>query len=221
MRSFLREACSLLLVVSCANAEPSGNALGERQQGTVLAMECTDFDFVVEILDQQARMKLPDFTGSIPRVPSASGNKYQGNNITFWMKGQDAVLEYGNKSYKDCRNNSQRAVWEAARLRGVDFMAMGNEPGWSMEIAGNSVLLVSDYGSSRYRIDNAERTTDQQARATVYRGHDQGKEIGVTLESKACNDTMADTSYETTVTVRLGEQTLYGCGRALNRATPD
>jgi putative lipoprotein len=209
------------LIVSCANAEPPGNASGERQQVTVLAMECADFDFVVEILDRQARIMLPDFTGSIPQVASASGNKYQGNNITFWIKGQDAVLEYGNKSYKDCRNNSQRAVWEAARLSGADFMAMGNEPGWSMEIAGNSVILVSDYGSSRYRIDNAERITDAQAQATVYRGHDQGKEISVTLESKHCNDTMADTSYDTTVTVRLGDKILYGCGRALNRATPD
>lgn len=221
MRSLFREACSLLLLISCANAESPGRAGDERQQGTVLAIECEDLDFVVEILDGQARMMLPDFAGIIPQIPSASGNKYEGNNITFWMKGQDAMLAYGNQSYKDCRNNAQRAVWEAARLRGTDFMAMGNEPGWSMEITGNSVLLTSDYGSSRYRIANAERETDEAAQTTVYRGSDQGKDISVTLESKTCNDTMADASYETTVTVQLGEQTLYGCGNALNPAKAD
>ncbi len=217
MRSLLRGAFSLLLVVSCASAnEPAASSGAGQRQGTVLAIECTDLDFVVEIVGQQARLVMPEFTGSIPQIPSASGNKYQGNNITFWMKGQDAVLEYGNKSYKDCRNNTQRAVWEAARLRGIEFMAMGNEPGWTLEITGNSLLLVGDYGNSRYSIANAERQTDAQARTTVYHGADQGKAISVTLEAKSCNDTMADRSYETTVTARIGEQTLYGCGNTLN-----
>ncbi len=216
MKSLLNGACALSLLISAANAEPPASTVAPQEQGTVLAIECDDLDFVVEIMEQQAWLFLPEFSGSIPQVPSASGNKYEGNNITFWMKGQDAILNYGKQSYEGCRNNPQRAVWEAAKLRGVDFMAQGNEPGWSLEITDNTLLLVSDYGNEQYRIDNAERQTDEQARTTVYRGTDGETEISVMLELKACSDTMVDSSYETTVTVHLGEQTLRGCGSALH-----
>lgn len=221
MRLLYRVGCPLLLVISCANAETPDETGTEQQRNKVLAMECTDFDFVAEILDQEARLELPEFTGVIPQVAAASGTKYQGNNITFWLKGQEATLQYGNNSHKDCRNNSRRAVWEKARLRGIDFMAMGNEPGWTLEITSNSLLLVSDYGNSRYYIANAEREADAQTQSTVYRGTDQGKAIQVTLKTETCNDTMADASYQTSVKIKLGEQTLQGCGETLSQGIPD
>jgi uncharacterized membrane protein len=216
MKLLLNRAFVLSLLVSAANGESPSSSTAQQQQDTVLAIECEDFDFVVEIGEQQAWLFLPEFSGSIPQVSSASGNKYEGNNITFWMKGQDAILNYGKQSYEGCRNNPQRAVWEAAKLRGVGFMAKGNEPGWSLEITDNTLVLVSDYGNKQYQIDNAERQTNVQARTTVYRGTDGETEISVKLEARACSDTMADSSYETTVTVQLGEQTLRGCGSALH-----
>ncbi len=216
MKLLLNGTCVLALLIATANAEPPASTAAQQQQGTVLAIECEDLDFVVEIMEQRAWLFLPEFSGSIPQVASASGNKYEGNNITFWMKGQDAILNYGKQSYEGCRNNPQRAVWEAAKLRGVDFMAKGNEPGWSLEITDNTLVLVSDYGNKQYRIDNAQRKTDEQARTTVYQGSDGETDISVTLELKPCSDTMVDSSYETTVTAQVGEQTLRGCGSALH-----
>lgn len=216
MKLSIKGATVLLLLAASANAELPTDTSAPRQQGDVLAIQCDDLEFVVEILDQQAWLFLPEFSGSIPQVPSASGNKYEGNNITFWMKGQEAMLNYGKQSYSGCRNNPQRAVWEAAKLRAVDFMAMGNEPGWSLEITDATLALVSDYGNKQYQINNAERQIDEQARTTVYRGTDKETVISVTLEAKPCADTMVDRSYETTVTVQVGEQTLHGCGSALH-----
>ena len=40
-------------------------------------------------------------------------------------------------------------------------------------------------------------------------------ETGIIIEGKPCTDSMSGESFQTTVTLRLGEQTLEGCGRAL------
>ncbi len=39
------------------------------------------------------------------------------------------------------------SVWHRAKLRGVAFRAIGQEPGWLLEITnGTEILLVTDYG---------------------------------------------------------------------------
>ena len=43
-----------------------------------------------------------------------------------------------------------RDVWHAAKLRGVAFRAIGQEPGWLLEMStGDKILLVTDYGQTR------------------------------------------------------------------------
>jgi len=40
-------------------------------------------------------------------------------------------------------------VWQQAKLRGVSFRAIGQEPGWLLEITDSSeILLVTDYGKA-------------------------------------------------------------------------
>lgn len=179
-------------------------------------MECSDFSFVVEIKGDDAWLFLPDYSGPIPRVSSASGTKYQGNNITFWSKGDEASLDYGKNRYDGCRNNPARAVWEAAKLRGVDFRATGNEPGWVLEISGDSLSLQTNYGENHYQFPSAERTTDTATGQTSYLASNDNTHIEVTLEGKSCQDTMADTVFETSVTIQLDERKLSGCGKALH-----
>ena len=54
MKSLLNGACVLSLLISAANAEAPADTAAKQEQGTVLAIECEDLDFVVEIGDQQA-----------------------------------------------------------------------------------------------------------------------------------------------------------------------
>ena len=185
-------------------------------QGAVMAMECGNFSFVVELKDDDAWLFLPDYSGPIPRVSSASGTKYQGNNITFWNKGDEATLDYGKNSYAGCLNNPAAAVWEAAKLRGLDFRAIGNEPGWVLEISGDSLSLQTNYGEDHYQFAAAERKTNPEARQTIYAASSGDTHIEVTLQGNSCQDTMADTEYETSVTIRLDERKLIGCGKALH-----
>lgn len=197
-------------------AEEAPIAEDAPSHGKVMAMECDDFSFVVDIKGDDAWLFLPDYSGPIPRVTSASGTKYQGNNITFWSKGDEASLDYGKNSYAGCRNNPALAVWEGAKLRGVDFRATGNEPGWVLEIQGDKLSLQTNYGENHHEFTAAERISDPETKQTSYRASSGDTQIEVTLEGKTCQDTMADTSFETSVSIQLDERKLSGCGKALH-----
>ena len=104
-------------------------------------------------------------------------------------------------------------VWHAAKLRGVAFRAIGQEPGWLLEITnGEEILLVTDYGQNRNAYPYVEPQEDKAARKTVFPVDDTTR---VLIEGKPCTDSMSGESFEVTVTVTLGEKTLQGCGRAL------
>lgn len=54
----------------------------------------------------------------LPRVPTASGERYADSGVSVWNKGQEATLDLNGRNYA-CVENRQRAVIEDARFRGV------------------------------------------------------------------------------------------------------
>ncbi len=106
-------------------------------------------------------------------------------------------------------------VWHKAKLRGVSFRAIGQEPGWLLEITtGTEILLVTDYGETRTTYPYAEPEVDAENRRTRHLTGD--GDVEVLLEGKDCQDVMSGDHFAVTVTVRLGERRLAGCGRALH-----
>ena len=104
-------------------------------------------------------------------------------------------------------------VWHAAKLRGVAFRAIGQEPGWLLEIInGEEILIVTDYGKNRRSLPWVEPQEDKAARKTVFPVDDTTR---VLIEGKPCTDSMSGEAFEVTVTLTLGNNTLKGCGRAL------
>jgi uncharacterized membrane protein len=104
-------------------------------------------------------------------------------------------------------------VWHAAKLRGVAFRAIGQEPGWLLEITnGEEILIVTNYGQDKESHPYVEPQVDQAARKTVYPVNDS---TSVLIEGEPCTDSMSGESFRTTVTVTLGGKAYAGCGRAL------
>ena len=104
-------------------------------------------------------------------------------------------------------------VWHAAKLRGVAFRAIGQEPGWLLEITnGEEILLLTDYGKNKQSYPYVEPREDKVSRKTVFPVDDS---TSILIEGKPCTDSMSGESFEVTVTVTQGEKTLKGCGRAL------
>jgi uncharacterized membrane protein len=180
--------------------------------------ECSDgYGFTARIEEGRAWLFLPNQTVNLPPVHSGSVAEYREGSIMFRIKGDKASLEVGETRHMDCTNNRAKAIWEDAKLRGVDFRARGNEPGWHMEItAGKKILFVGDYGSSKYAFDTPEPLTDEQERTTAYRVQDARHDLSILIQGRPCQDTMSGESFDVTVTVILDGKEYRGCGKALH-----
>jgi uncharacterized membrane protein/membrane-bound inhibitor of C-type lysozyme len=181
--------------------------------------ECEDkYSFVARHENQVVWLFLPHKTVNLHQAPSDSGLKFCDGKNTFWLENNNATLAYGNEYYQDCPNNRARAIWEHAKLNGVDFRAVGNEPGWYMEIyESNKLLFVADYGEVRY--DDfylPEPEVFPHARKTIYIFAIDEHELEITIEGKLCHDTMVEEQYESKVTVNLDGKKYHGCGKPLH-----
>lgn len=173
--------------------------------------------FAARIEGETAWLFLPGETVSLPYVAAASGAKYTDGESLFWSKGEEALLEWRGRRHSGCRNNRRAAIWEHAKLSGVDFRAVGQEPGWHLEIRrADTVVLVSDYGSVRHTFPWAEPLSEAGAARTTYWVQSGRDELKVVLQPGPCHDTMSGEQYETKVTVWLNGRELRGCGRALH-----
>lgn len=188
-------------------------------QAKTYVYECSDgYSFTASIDGEQAWLFLPKQTIELPRVPSASGIKYSQKQTTFWSKGLEARLESGTKVHTSCKNNRAKAIWEHAKLTGVDFRALGNEPSWVLEIVkGNTIIFSNFYAKIHmYVFQKTEPEVDQSARKTVYKVSNEGHVLTVTIIGTSCQDTMSGESFESRVIVELDDKLFNGCGKALH-----
>jgi uncharacterized membrane protein len=98
----------------------------------------------------------------------------------------------------------------------IGFRGRGNEPGWSVEIGQDNIVFITNYGSDRYQLPTPTPEVNTVERRTTYRTRRYGHELVVVLEAKQCQDTMADETFEMTVTVTLDGKSLNGCGTPLH-----
>lgn len=208
-------------LAGCTN-DPSGPHAPYATTGgadiLTFVFECADdFSFVARIEGDAAWLFLPGRTIKLPRAAAGSGSRFTNGSDRFGYEGDTAVIETGTIRHANCINNRARAIWEHAKLNGVDFRATGNEPGWYLEIANEQdILLVTDYGNNRYRFDSFTMTSDPHGRTTVYNAGTGDNQLEIVIEGMPCKDTMSGEAFQATVSVRLNDRRYSGCGRALH-----
>jgi len=215
--------CLLFFLSSCAAPPPEevaavdAESLQRGADAKTFVYECGgDYSFVARIEGEKAWLFLLGRTVPLPKVPSGSGAKYSNGQITLWSKGEEALMLFGERERYTCRNNRVRSVWEHAKFNGVSFRAVGNEPGWHLEIyMQERMVLVTDYGESSLEFAVPEPDTDQRARTTTYSIQDGEHDLTILIEGRPCQDTMSGEEFEAAVTVTLNGRTLSGCGRSL------
>ena len=117
----------------------------------------------------------------------------------------------------DCEHDRRASIWEHAKLNGVSFRAVGNEPGWVLEIReGDRLDLSYDYGQNQLSVPVSHRESDAAAGTTTYSGSADGLTIRVRLSGEGCSDTMSDETFPTRVEVEFDARKLTGCGRPLH-----
>lgn len=179
---------------------------------------CGDFDVRVRFESERAVLDLDGRTLVLPQTISASGARYAEGTTVFWNKGREATFNLDGREYA-CRELFD--PWRDAAARGVEFRAIGQEPGWFLEIDEAGALhLEYDYGAER--IDAPAARTSDSAGTTTYRSTS-GRDVVATVEPRACADAMSGQPFPSTVIVTIAalpESTdtareLRGCGRTL------
>ena len=214
-----------LLVTLSACTDPNRvieqrEALGKQvdPNAQTYVFECADdFSFTARIENQNAWLFLRRDTLQLAMVEAASGVKFADEEHTFWMKGEEAMLITPRRTHKDCKNNYRLAIWEHAKLNGVDFRAVGNEPGWVLEISNQAdILFITDYGQSRHEFVSTNVSSATQGLMTMYEANNDQDRIEIKLTAQRCGDTMSDEKFPVTVNVLLNQKEYNGCGRALH-----
>jgi len=104
-------------------------------------------------------------------------------------------------------------------VRDRDFRAVGQEPGWQLEIRkGTEMRLTYDYGKGT-AVTPAPRTQlDAQTGTRTLHAQTEANDLRVEIVPVACSDSMSGKAFAATVTVTLNGRTFRGCGESL--ATP-
>lgn len=207
-------------MTACAGQSGDDSPQGDFQPDTrpmakTLVYECDGADFVTRLGPGEMALWFDDRYLVLSQVRSGSGSRYQEGDVEFWSKGEEAMLEVDGVRYSNCRINHARAPWEDARRRGVEFRAVGNEPGWHLEVRGEqNLLFVGDYGSRRLLFQPVE--TAEADGLLHYSAEQNGHLIRVTVSETFCTDTMKGEQFPYTVLVELDGNQYTGCGRALD-----
>ncbi len=155
-------------------------------------------------------VKLPFIDGRHP-----GEKRFSEGSVSLAVEGESAVLLEGGRVHASCRNDRRAAIWEKAKLDGVDFRAVGNEPPWILEITGDRFDFFYGYGKKRFSF-RAKPRVDRDKSETRYVADAGGTPFEVTLRPDPCRDSMADETYETRVEVVWKARRLMGCGMALH-----
>ncbi len=104
---------SFMLAYTACTAPPpeeveviEAEALPPGDDAQTFVFECgEDYSFVARIEGEKAWLFLPARTVPLPHVPSGSGAKYSDGELTFWSKGEEALLILSQLEQYNCRNN--------------------------------------------------------------------------------------------------------------------
>ncbi|MEQ1617759.1 MAG: hypothetical protein ABL883_05395 [Terricaulis sp.] len=105
--------------------------------------------------------------------------------------------------------------WENARAAGVDFRAVGSEPGWMLDIyQQHRMVMIWDYGEASAEFPLVEPTTSQEG-ATRYDARAGGHTVAITIRRFPCSDPMSGEHFPASVEAVIDGRTLTGCGRSV------
>lgn len=104
--------------------------------------------------------------------------------------------------------------WEDARSRGIEFRALGNEPGWFLEV-DNERWMRLFYANAERMVSVPVPAAVRPGEAAMLTSDADGHSVRVEIVVRECSDTMSDERFPATVTVTLDGMLLHGCGRWL------
>lgn len=175
-----------------------------------------DYRFTLRVQGDSIRLGRDEGTVTLARVPSPSGAKFGTDTLSFWSRGTEVLLRTPTRAYLRCHGERADSPWTVSRLLGNDFRAIGQEPGWLVEIDRDRRMhVLADYGEVEFHTP-PPRLLSRQAGTSTYIAATETHTVTVTITEQRCADTMSGESFPSTVTLVLDGQPYDGCGRWLD-----
>jgi len=203
---FLSLIISLFFIPFLMPAQAAG------QDAKTYVFECNNSqDFVFDINRDGAWLFLKDQTIQLQAPEGLLA--YNAPGIELLIHNDSAILRQPGEVTLLCENNPEGAVWEHAKLNGVDFRAVGNAPEWTLEfIAGKRLVFVNKDSGKRVETSRPEPVSDTRNKTTRW----DADEISIEASAVPCQDSISAETFESSVIVYLDDLELRGCGRALH-----
>jgi uncharacterized membrane protein len=123
----------------------------------------------------------------------------------------DSIDSSIRRGISDGADTPRASVWDRAWESGVDFRAVGQEPGWLLEIfEGERIRFAYDYGQHEVEAPAPEPAVDEQARRTIYDAANEDHDLTIIITMEPCQDVMSGESFD-----EFDGTTYSGCGREL------
>jgi uncharacterized membrane protein len=107
------------------------------------------------------------------------------------------------------------------RALGIDFYAVGQEPGWALDMDSEKIYSFSTFDGIKMNTPPVAGTTSADGKITTYRAQVELGEINITVTREECMDSMSGEKSPCKVEVRIKRgvdkdfKTYNGCGRFL------
>ena len=210
--------CVLMIAIvfaACGSSPPPADAIAVKQTPPakppiVARFDCDTLGLTATFHDDQVLIEIPEQRArTLPRVVSGSGVRYSNGSDTFWNEGREATLELSGHT-QTCRERQE--PWQEAADRGVDFRAVGQEPGWFLEIdKDKQIRFVYDY--AEHQVTAPVPAPTVKGASTVYDAMVESHRLIVQIENASCTDAMSGEVFPQSVSVTLDSRTLLGCGK--------
>jgi membrane-bound inhibitor of C-type lysozyme/uncharacterized membrane protein len=200
-----------------SNAQAGDFIPDSRPLATTLVYDCDGYQFSARIGPGETALWLPEGYVVLSQVRSPSGTLYEEGDVSFWSHNSELLLYVGERSYQNCQLRPELAPWEDARLRGIDFRAVGDTPHWSLEIRqGQQLFFIGESATQRVVVPDVDTHTDAAMRS--HHGTTAAHDLGVTILAAPCSlESDTATTYPNQVAVTLDGATYMGCGQDLER----
>lgn len=196
-------------------ATPAANAGDDT--GEPVVYQCGQARVEAQYREAAVTLTLPDTRLSLPQAVAASGARYEIPGTQWWTKGSEATLER-NGVRTDCAEVDASSPWTEARERGVGYRAIGQEPGWIVEVyRGEKPRLTAqlDYGTRTLSYASAEPFTEPGG-TVGFRAGEGVDALELRIAREPCSDVMNGEAFDTRATLVTAGATFAGCGRYLD-----
>ncbi|MCA1799475.1 MAG: hypothetical protein LC632_08475 [Xanthomonadaceae bacterium] len=173
---------------------------------------CDGTEFAVQETDGGVTLHLPGRTAELAAVEGES-RAFRGDDVAVTFGDESAVLELDGTRHACEVKRWDGVPWAEARARGASFRALGQEPGWYLEVVpGGEMTVVLDYGDRTFTLPAPEPTVLDGGARGYEAAQRAGGPILVVVEPLVCFDGMSGHVFPETVTVAVGEDRYRGCG---------